>query len=240
MKSYAQEQAHRLGLTCGPAITAPITATAATTDVTLAGDPTTFAAADIVIAAGNADEGDTLDVDATAIGGPAVTFTFTATPSLDSDVEIGVDANATAANLEVALDLAGNGLAPYTTATVSTDTVTLTSDVIGAVGNGVTLATSAPANIELESATLEGGLGDPDGPDRVVIEDLQLTLAAAGTVSVWSDASSTGTMMSGDHVRAAGELFLRLQNMLGDQGEAVVLGRTNIAVGGHVTYRILS
>jgi hypothetical protein len=128
------------------------------------------AAADIVIAAGNAEEGDTLEVDASVLGGPVVTFTFTATPVLDTDVEIGADADATAAALEAALDLAGNGLADYTTATVVTDTVTLTADVAGVIGNGVALATSAPLNIELESPTLEGGVGNAIEGDTVTID----------------------------------------------------------------------
>jgi hypothetical protein len=83
-------------------------------------------------------------------------------------------------------------------------------------------------------------VADPGAGAVVVIEDLQLTLAAAGTVSVWMT-SNAGTRMTGDHVKAAGELTVRLQNLISPSAsEAVVLARTNIAVGGHVVYRILS
>jgi hypothetical protein len=106
---------------------------------------------------------------------------------------------------------------------------------------GLSLGPQLTAPITATAATTDVTLvADPGDGHYVVIEDLQLTLAAAGTVAVWSDVSSTGTMMSGSHVRIAAEQFLRLQNMLSDASEAVVLGRTNIAVGGHVTYRILS
>lgn len=74
----------------------------------------------------------------------------------------------------------------------------------------------------------------------VVIEQLELTLAAAGTVAVY-DNTNAGARMTGDHVRASGELFLRLTNLVSPvAAHPVVLGRTNIAVGGHVVYRILS
>lgn len=93
-------------------------------------------------------------------------------------------------------------------------------------------ATVATTDVTLAAA---GGAGT-----FVVIEDLQLTLAAAGTVAVY-DTSAASTRRTGDHVRAAGELFLRLQNLVSaTENVPMVLGRTNIAVGGHVTYRILS
>ncbi len=93
-------------------------------------------------------------------------------------------------------------------------------------------ATVATTDITLAAA---GGAGT-----YIVIEKIELTLAAAGTVAVWSN-TSAGTRMTGDHVRAAGELVVNLSDLVSPTAnQPVVLGRTNIAVGGSVSYRVLS
>lgn len=107
---------------------------------------------------------------------------------------------------------------------------------------GLSVGPQLTAAINATAATTDVVLvADPGAGAWVVIEDLQLSLAAAGTVSVWTTASTTGTRATGDIVRAAGELAVRIENLVSSAAsEAVVLGRTNIAVGGHVVYRILS
>lgn len=105
---------------------------------------------------------------------------------------------------------------------------------------GLTVGPQLVASINATAATTDITLAaNATSGCYVVIEDLQLTLAAAGTVAVYSN-TNAGTRMTGDHVKAAGELTVRIQNLVSPTAaQPVVLGRTNIAVGGHVVYRIL-
>lgn len=112
----------------------------------------------ISIAAGNAAPGDTVTIDTTAVGGPAVAFLFVAgAPAASNEVTVGGTNNDSAANLLAAVQLSANGLLPYVTAAAgAANEVDLTAAFDGAAGDSITVATTG-ANITVP-ANLAGGV----------------------------------------------------------------------------------
>lgn len=99
------------------------------------------------------------------IGGQVYTFKTSLTaPTTANEVLIGVDADASAANLNAAINKAAGGgttygsntvANAYVTSTVATNVVTLTSRIPGPDGNAITLTESG--NLTVSGATLTGG-----------------------------------------------------------------------------------
>lgn len=116
-------------------------------------------------------------------------YEFVGAPAVAFDVAIGANVNATAANLAAAINLgAGSGTAyhasttrnPHVTATVVTDTVTVTSKYPGAIGNFLTLAETdgITNNIVRSGDNLTGG----SGVVASVLSDLSTVVIEGGTI----------------------------------------------------------
>jgi hypothetical protein len=115
--------------------------------------------------------GDTITVNATAVGGPTVTFTARTSPSLATEFLIGAGSANTASALASAINNPANGLYPSYVAsrTNGTPTVTITATFGGTTGNSITLATSASSHITLSGGTLTNGANRPNKPSQNAI-----------------------------------------------------------------------
>lgn len=110
--------------------------------------------------------GDTVTIDATAIGGPMVVFT--ANGGGPTGFAIGIDAATTANNLAAAINNPVNGLYPaYVAAnTLGTNVVTVSATFGGPNGNLITLARveAVVGSIVLSAGTLLGGASTANKP----------------------------------------------------------------------------
>ena len=116
------------------------------------------AAGTLTIAAGNVADTETVTLDASAVGGPAVVFTFVAgAPALPTEVMVGGDNNASTANLLAAIQNPANGLDSFVLAAAggALNEIDFTVATDGTAGNGVTNATSS-ANVT--PAVFAGGM----------------------------------------------------------------------------------
>lgn len=115
--------------------------------------------------------GDTITIDATVLGGPAVTFTAVAGAPGANQFQIGANADVTGINFAAAVN--ASALYPtFVTANAhSSSIVQITAGVGGAVGNGVTLARveAVAGSIVLSAATLLNGANRPNKPTQNAI-----------------------------------------------------------------------
>lgn len=116
------------------------------------------ATGDIDIAAGNAAPGDTVQIDASAIGGPNLTFEFVAgVPATNIEVQVGGTNLISTTNLVARINLPANGYAPYLTAAdAGGGTTTITAATEGTAANAVAMV-AVGANITAD-ANLAGGV----------------------------------------------------------------------------------
>ena len=116
------------------------------------------ATGNITIAAGNVVAGNTVQIDASAIGGPNLTFTFTAgAPVANTDVQVGGTNLISTTNLVARINLPANGYAPYLVASDAGGGVTLiTATNEGTAANAVAMV-DVGANITAD-ANLSGGV----------------------------------------------------------------------------------
>lgn len=153
------------------------------------------------VTVGNVADGDTATVDATAVGGPSVTFTFRAAPVSDTDVLVGGTEDASASNLAAAINNPLNGLSSYVTAAAPgggpPSPVNLTAVEAGTAANSITLA-STGANL-----TDSGGLAG--GVDAMAISAADANASALAVL---------GQLSFGDLTAAAGVLDLATVNGL--------------------------
>jgi hypothetical protein len=112
------------------------------------------------VLAGNAITGDMATVDATAIGGPSVTFTFVAgAPAVPTEVTVGGSANDSALNLVNAINLVVNGLSTLVTAAAPGGGVcSVTADQDGTAGNSIATTVVSGGDLTAAGATLAGGV----------------------------------------------------------------------------------
>jgi hypothetical protein len=162
-------------------------------------DGTAVAAAGSVdIAAGNAADGDTVTVNASAAGGPSVTFTFRAAPTAATDVLVGGTEDASATNLANAINNPFLGLAPYVGAVAPgggpPSPVTITAVTAGAAGNTILLG-AVGAN--LSTVAMAGGV------DAMAISAADANASALAVL---------GQFAFGDLTAAAGVLDLATVN----------------------------
>src|SRR5690348_9427056 len=115
------------------------------------------ATGNITIAAGNVAAGNTVRINASAIGGPNLLFTFTAgAPVANTDVQVGGTNLVSTTNLVARINLPANGYAPYLVANDAGAGVThITATTAGTAGNSVTMV-DVGANITAD-ANLAGG-----------------------------------------------------------------------------------
>ncbi len=115
--------------------------------------------------------GDTITIDTTVLGGPAVTFTAVAGAPGANQFQIGVNADVTGINFAAAVN--ASALYPnFVTANAhSSSIVQITASVGGTVGNGVTLARveAVAGSIVLSGATLLNGANRPNKPTQNAI-----------------------------------------------------------------------
>jgi hypothetical protein len=125
---------------------------------------------------------ETVTVDATAVGGPAVTFVARASPSLATEFALGGSATSSAAALAAAINNPANGLYPnYVAArTGGTHVVTVTATFGGTTGNNITLATNAPSHVTLSGGTLTGGANRGNKPSQSTLYRHGNVLAPSG------------------------------------------------------------
>jgi hypothetical protein len=116
------------------------------------------ATGNITIAAGNVAAGNSVTIDASAIGGPNLTFTFGAgAPVADTDVQVGGTNLISTTNLVARINLPANGYAPYLVATDPGGGVTLlTATTVGTAANAVAMS-DVGANITAD-ANFAGGV----------------------------------------------------------------------------------
>ncbi len=118
-------------------------------------------------------DGDTITIDATVLGGPAVTFTARNVPAPPTEFLIGANADLTGIAFAAAVNDPANGLFPnYVTANAhSSSIVQITAGEGGTVGNGVTLARveAVAGSIVLSGATLLNGANRPNKPAQDAI-----------------------------------------------------------------------
>jgi len=121
------------------------------------------ASGSVVIGVGNAAALDTVDVNATAVGGPAVTFTFVVgAPANSLEVEIGGDPDASATNLAAQIVNPLNGLDSYVSAALgATGEALVTSLQAGLIGNGITLQATGATLTPVAATALTGGVEGP-------------------------------------------------------------------------------
>lgn len=113
-------------------------------------------------------DGDTVTIDATAVGGPAVIFTARVAPAAATEFIIAGSAAGTASALAAVINNPANGLYPSYTAARNngTNTVTVTATFGGTTGNTITLATSAPGHVTLSGGTLLNGANTSHKPTQ--------------------------------------------------------------------------
>lgn len=115
------------------------------------------ATGDITIAAGNVVATNSVQINASAIGGPNLTFTFVAgAPATNTEVQVGGTNLISTANLVARINLPANGYAPYLVASDAGGGVTLiTATNEGTAANAVAMV-DVGANITAD-ANLAGG-----------------------------------------------------------------------------------
>jgi hypothetical protein len=116
------------------------------------------ATGDITIAAGNVAAANSVQINASAVGGPNLTFTFTAgAPVAATDVQVGGTNLISTTNLVARINLPANGYAPYLVATDAGAGVTLlTATNEGTAANAIAMI-DVGANITAD-ATFAGGV----------------------------------------------------------------------------------
>lgn len=120
-----------------------------------------FASGTFTIDVADADPGDTVTVNATAVDGPSVVFTFVnGTPTAPNEVQRdGGDHEVTAANLANAINNPDNGLNPYVSAAAATNVVTVTAVSEGTASNAIALSDDSGA---ITTVDMAGGVdADP-------------------------------------------------------------------------------
>lgn len=132
--------------------------------------------------------GDTITIDATAVGGPVVLFRAEAAPATTTEFLIGAGAASTASALAAVINDPTNGLYPsYVAARTSgTATVTVTATFGGVAGNTITLATGAPPHITLSGGTLLNGADTGNRPTQSKIYRLG-NVSSSSTVALDDD-----------------------------------------------------
>lgn len=156
------------------------------------------ATGDVTVAAGNAAPGDTATIDATAVGGPSVTFTFSAAPVSTTDVLVGGTEDASATNLANAINNPLNGLSPYLTAAAPgggpPSPVDLTAVTAGTAANNIVVSA---VGVNLTFTTMGGGV------DAMAISAADANASALAVL---------GQLAWGDLTAAAGVLDLATVN----------------------------
>jgi hypothetical protein len=114
--------------------------------------------------------GDTVTVDTTAVGGPAVTFTAVLVPALPTEFAIGGSGASTASALATCINNPANGLSPaYVAAnTFGTNTVTISAVTGGTAGNGILLSfvEVVAGSIVISGPAFTGGANRPNKPSQ--------------------------------------------------------------------------
>jgi len=154
------------------------------------------AAGDITVTAGNAAPGDTATVNASAVGGPSVTFTFSAAPTATTDVLVGGTEDASASNLAAAINNPLNGLAPYVTAAAPgggpPSPVDITAVTAGTAGNSIVLS-AVGANLTVSA--MAGGV------DAMALSAADANASATAVLGLYAFGdltSAAGTMTLAD------------------------------------------
>lgn len=118
-------------------------------------------------------DGDTVTIDATAIGGPSVTFTARNAPALDTEFQIGAGASNTASALTARINDPVNGLYPSYVAANSGGSSVVTATAVdgGLDGNNILLSRveATPGSIVLSGANFTGGADRPNKPSQSTV-----------------------------------------------------------------------